>query len=74
MEKLRANLKYNMTKQQIGKFEKSLAIEEKQLVLQQAVVDGIKSQLEDLYQEAQDYEQRRNDLLEFPSRKDLQDS
>jgi len=73
MDELKANLRYNMTKQQIEKFEKSLKIEEKKLILQQAIVDGIKSQLEDLYQEALDYEQRRDDLLEFPSRKDLQD-
>lgn len=55
-------IQYNVTKQQTEKFEKSLAIEENRLVLQQAVVDGIKSQLEDLYQEARDYEQRRDNL------------
>jgi len=65
MDKLRANLKYNMTMQQIKKFEESLKIEEDKLVLQQAVVDGIKSQLEDLHQEVLDYER---------SQKDLQDS
>jgi len=65
MDKLRANLKYNMTMQQIKKFEESLKIEEDKLVLQQDVVDGIKSQLEDLHQEVLDYER---------SQKDLQDS
>jgi len=55
-------IQYNVTKQHIENFEKSLTIEENKLVLQQAIVDGIKSQLEDLYQEARDYEQLRDDL------------
>lgn len=50
------DIQYRVTKEQIGKFETSLKIEEDKLVLQQALVAGIKSQLQDLYEEVSVYE------------------
>jgi len=49
---------YKVTKEQIKKFEKSLKVEEDRLILQQAVVAGIKSQLRDLYEEVNIYERK----------------
>jgi valyl-tRNA synthetase len=49
-------VQYRVTKEQIRKFEISLKFEEDKLVLQQAVVAGIKSQLRDLYEEVSIYE------------------